>query len=1007
MKFPLILYGLDRLLKHTARKHAAFRARLKEKDLVAQIKVMDDSQGRTFFFEGGKVRSKRGIHPSPDVTLAFKTAALGARLMMPPLDFAAQVDAQKTFSLTMEGPDELTYWLAQTIMQTQTAGLRFGTDLGHGLTRYTNMTNNGPLFVHVKDGRIVRVTPMEFGADDAEPWSVEARGRTFTPPRKTTAHPHALNHKSMIYSPDRLLYPLKRVDFDPNGARNPENRGISGYEPIGWEEAFDLVAGEIKRVKRERGPGAMAYSYCAHHTWGNVGYKTSAALRFMNLVGCTEVYPNPDSWEGWHWGAQHHWGQTMRVGQSETYGTVEDLLQNAEMIVHWSSNPESTGSSYNAYEGTVRRLWARELGIRQVHIDPYFNDTAALMGGKWLAPRPTTSPAMALAIAHVWITEDLYDRDYVAERTHGFEAWKAHILGEEDGVPKTPEWQEAETSVAARDVRALAREWGSKRTYLAAGAWGNGHGGAGRNATGVQWARAMVCLIAMQGLGKPGVNMGNLQWGTPVDFNFYFPGYIEGGISGDVKKSGLALTLYHRMPQLPTVNIVTQKIPRLKLPEAILEGAAEGYIWHGASIENQFEKFSYPKPGYPPVAMLYRYGCSYLGTVGDNNRFARMYRSPKLEFVVNQSIWNEGEARFADVILPACTNFERHDISEWANPGAYIHHAYQQLNHRVIMFQHKCIEPLGESRSDYEIFLGLAKRLGLGLLYSEGMSELDWVKRQFDASDLPTVTNWKDFIRKGYYVVPPEKEKTKAKRSFQWFAEGRKKDVPEPWPMASEYTEEYLRGLQTQSGKLEFECQSLKRFDPDDSERPPVLKYLPSWEGPHTEALYEAYPLQMITPHPKYSYHTQGDGKDSFINDIKDHRRQIDGHFYWIIRLSSRDAAARGIETDDLVKVHNHRGAVICAALVTERLLPGTVMGYEASAVYDPLGEPGNSVERGGCLNQLTPGRTQIAKSHAQGNSAALVEVELWDGGIELAQPAAAAAEAKPPAAKSEPVPAE
>ena len=175
----------------------------------------------------------------------------------------------------------------------------------------------------------------------------------------------------------------------------------------------------------------------------------------------------------------------------------------------------------------------------------------------------------------------------------------------------------------------------------------------------------------------------------------------------------------------------------------------------------------------------------------------------------------------------------------------------------------------------------------------------------------------------------------------------------------------------------------------------------------HTEALYEAYPLQMITPHPKYSYHTQGDGKDSFINDIKDHRRQIDGHFYWIIRLSSRDAAARGIETDDLVKVHNHRGAVVCAALVTERLLPGTVMGYEASAVYDPLGEPGNSVDRGGCLNQLTPGRTQIAKSHAQGNSAALVEVELWDGGVELAQPTAVAAEAKPPAAKSEPVPAE
>ncbi len=984
MKFSLVLFGLDQVLKRTARKYPAFRARLAEKDLVAQIKVMDDSQGRHFTFKGGKVRSRRGIHPSPDVTLAFKTAELAVRLMVPPSDYLAQVDAQKTFSLTMEGPDELTCWFAQTIMQVQSAGWKFGIDLGDGVTRYTANTNNGPLFVHVKDGRVLRVTPIEFEAHDAPSLTITARGKTFTPPRKTTAHPHALNYKSMVYSPDRLLHPMKRVDFDAGGARNPENRGISGYERISWDEAFDLVANEIKRVKRDKGPGAMGYAYSAHQSWGNIGYYLSTALRFMNLVGYTEVYPNPDSWEGWYWGAAHHWGQTMRVGQSETYGTVEDLLSNAEMIVFWSSNPESTGSSYSAYEGTVRRLWAKELGIKQVHIDPYFNDTAALMGGKWFAPKPTTSPAMAMAIAYVWITEDLYDKDYVAKRTHGFDKWKAYLLGEEDGIPKTPEWQEAETGVAARDVRALAREWGSKRTYLSPGAWGNGHGGAGRNATGIQWARVMVCLIAMQGLGKPGVNMGNLQWGMPTDFNFYFPGYLEGGISGDLENTALALSMYQRMPQLPTMNTVTQRIPRLLLPEAVRDGKAEGYVWYGATIEAQFEKFAYPKPGFPEISMLYRYGASYFGTIADSNRWAEMYRSPKLEFVVNQTIWDEGEARFADVILPACTNLERPDISEWANLGAYGHHGFQQLNHRVILFQHKCIEPLGESRSDYEIFLGLAKRLGLGLFFSEGMSEIDWVKRHYDASDLPQVMPWKDFIRKGYYVVPPEKEKTKAKLSFKWFAEGRKKDVPEPWPLPADYTESFLEGLQTQTGKLEFECESLKRFDPNDPERPPIVKYTPSWEGPHTTELYDKYPLQMLTPHPKYSYHTQGDGKDSFVNDIKDHRLWVDGHYYWIIRINTKDAAARGIEAGNLVKVHNHRGAVVCAALVTERLLPGTVMGYESCAVYDPMGEPGKSVDRGGCLNQLTPGRMQIKKAHSQANSTALVEIELWDGGTAL-----------------------
>ena len=72
--------------------------------------------------------------------------------------------------------------------------------------------------------------------------------------------------------------------------------------------------------------------------------------------------------------------------------------------------------------------------------------------------------------------------------------------------------------------------------------------------------------------------------------------------------------------------------------------------------------------------------------------------------VVNQSIWFEGEAKFADVILPACTNFERTDISEWAGLGGYGHHGQQQLNHRVIVFQAPAIEPLGESKSDYWIF---------------------------------------------------------------------------------------------------------------------------------------------------------------------------------------------------------------------------------------------------------------------------------------------------------------
>ncbi|MEE8517142.1 MAG: molybdopterin-dependent oxidoreductase, partial [Alphaproteobacteria bacterium] len=968
----------------------AYRARLKERDCTCQIKTMDGSVGRWFTFTGGKITSASGIHPNPDVTLSFKTAKLATRLMMPPVNYQQQIDAQKNFELAVDGPDDLVYWFAQTIMQTQTIGWEFGTKLPDGTIRYTNATNAGPMYVYVKDDKIIRITPIVFDDTDPQPWTIEARGKTFTPPRRTSLTPHGMNWKSMVYADNRCLYPMKRADFDPNGERNFETRGKSEYVRISWDEALDIVTNEIKRVKREHGTGAIASSHGSHHTWGNIGYYLSANFRFMNAIGHTEIHHNPDSWEGWYWGAIHHWGHSLRVGQSETYGTVEDCLKDCEMIVFWGSNPESTSGSYGAFEGTIRRKWLKDTDIKIVHVDPYYNDTAQFLGGKWLCPKPTTSPAMAMAIAYVWIKEDLYDKEFVEKRTHGFDKWRAYLLGEEDGTPKTPEWAAEETGVPAREIRALAREWGTKRTYLGPGGWGNGHGGPCRNQTGIQWARVMVCLIAMQGLGKRGVNMGNLQWGAPLNFSFYFPGYADGGISGDLQHTAMAKSLFQRMPQLPTMNTPTQMIPRLKLPEAILDGKAEGYAWDGKSIEAQFSKFVYPKKGHAPVRMLYKYGGSLLTTMNDTNRHVQMFRSPNLEFIVAQSIWMEGDTKFADVILPACTNYERFDIGEWAGIGGYAHDAYQQLNHRVITLQNKCVEPLGESKSDYQIFNLLAQRLGLGSYFSEGMSEIDWVKRQFDASDLPRHTSWRKFRKKGYFVVPAEDEALRSPVSFRWFYEGRKKDVPEPQPLPSDYTEDFLMGLQTQTGKIEFECESLKRFDADDPERPPIVKYTPSWEGPHSTKMFAKYPLQMLTPHPRFSFHTQGDGKDSFLNDIKDHRVLIDGFYYWIIRISTADAKQRGISNHDLVKVYNHRGAVLCAAHVTERLPKGTIHGFESSANFDPMGEYGKSIDRGGCLNLLTPKRTQIKQAHATAGSHALVEVELWDGKIELDQSAMA-----------------
>lgn len=976
-QFSLFLFGLEKLMKFTARRHPSYKERLGQKNFTAQIRLQDNSQGRYFIFKDGKVSSKGGTHPKPDITIVYRDAVLASRLMRPDRDQLEQINAMKNFQIGMEGPDDLTSWFTETLSLMLTVGVKYGTDMGNGVTRYTSNTNGGPVFVYVKDGKIIRITPIEFDDEDAQPWTIKARGREFTPPRKTTISPHTLAWKSMVYSKDRLLHPMKRVDFDPDGERNCQNRGISGYERISWEEATDLVAHEIQRVKREHGPGAIMNGSGSHHTWGALGYWLSARIRFFNSIGWTPVVHNPDSWEGWYWGAMHHWGYSMRLGGAEAYGTVEDCLKHCEMIVFWSSDPEATSGVYGAFEGTVRRQWLKDLGIKLVHIDPYYNHTAALLGGKWLAPRPATGNALALAIAYVWIMEDLYDKDYVASRTVGFEKWKDYILGHEDGAPKTPEWQEKEAGIPAREVRALARAWGRKKTYLAAGGI-NGFGSACRCATGNEWARSMVCLMAMQGLGKPGVNMGGMQQGTPVDYSFFFPGYAEGGLSGDIEGTALGVNMYQRMPQLASMNTVYQRVPRLRIPEAILEGRTHGYPTDPKTIEGQFLRFEYPAPGHSPVKLYYKYGGSHFGTMNDTNRYAKAYRSGNLECVVNQSIWFEGEARFADILLPACTSFERWDIGEFANCGGYIQHSFNQCNHRVAVLQHKCIEPLGESKSDFQIFLDIAKKLGLAAPFSEGVTELDWCKRLFDGTDLPKHISWKKFMKKGYFVVPAPPEELRAPVSFRWFAEDRPKDTPELAPLPADYTETFGKGLQTQSGKIEFECSSLKRFDPDDPERPTITKYIPSWEGHHTRELYEKYPLQLISPHPRFSFHTMGDGKDSIVNDVKDHRVLIDGYYYWIVRINSKDAEARGIGEKDLVKVFNDRGAVICAAGVTERVPPGTVHAYESSAVYDPVGEPGQSPDRGGCINQLTSSRGMIKKSHSHAANSCLVQIELW-----------------------------
>ena len=201
-------------------------------------------------------------------------------------------------------------------------------------------------------------------------------------------------------------------------------------------------------------------------------------------------------------------------------------LKNTELIVHWGNDPDSTRGIYGGQESAQWRLWLRELGKKQIFIDPFCNYTATILGDKWIAPRPGTDAAMAEAIAYVWLTEDTYDKEYVATHTIGFEEFKKHILGENRSGRRNGRRK----SAMFRNM--LLRAWPgnglpSARCWPAVPAAASPAPAArlmGRNGP-----RLMIYLQAMQGLGRPGVNIWGTTMGPPYNADFNFPGYASFG----------------------------------------------------------------------------------------------------------------------------------------------------------------------------------------------------------------------------------------------------------------------------------------------------------------------------------------------------------------------------------------------------------------------------------------------------------------------------------------------
>ncbi len=851
---------------------------------------------------------------------------------------------------------------------------------------YTNLTTGGPISVYVEDGKITRVRPIQIPEEDyPKAWVVEDRnGKKYSPPKAMRIAQNILAERNRLYSEDRILYPMKRVDWDPNGARNQHNRGKSAFERISWDEAATIIANEINRLAPlgadgKRDGHAITAITGSHHNWGIVGYKMAPFGRFFGMINYTPILDNPDSWEGWMWGAPHMWGFYWRLGQPEQFDLLQDALKNTDMIVFWSNDPDSTHGIYSGQESNIWRVWLKEMGMKCIFIDPFYNYTAAVMDGTWFAPRPGTDTALAAAIAYTWFKDDTYDHDYVERKTIGIDEFRAYIMGDEDGVPKTCEWAAEKTGIPARRIRALAKEWASKKVALAGGVRG-GEGSACRTAYGTEEARMLIALAAMQGFGKPGVSIWGTTMGAPADYT-WFPGYAEP--DSQMGKSPAADR------KLATEGTIKQRLYRLTYPEAIIDGHGDfiGDGFCGKSIEQQFNHNTYPIEG--KVKLLWRYGGSFMGTMTDTNRYIKLYQyegENALDTVINQDCWWSGETPYADIILPACTNLERNDLGEWSVGGGYTTHAHIGNNWRIIVREQKCVEPVGESKSDYEIFSLIADKLGQGQLYTEGKTEDDWAEAYWNLSDLSKRCSWEEFNKKGYYIVPVP-EDYEEHPAFRWYYEDRDCDTQDylnpkikaVHNMNSMEPTEHSKELGTYSGKLEFASEDLKVLSPDDDERPPVPHYIPSWEGHETE-LYKKYPLQIISPHPRFSFHTHYDKHASWLNEIPVHRVIKDGYAYWPARINPKDAADRNIKNGDLVELYNDRGSVICIADVTYRVPVGVMHSYGCSAKYDPLVPEVGATDRGGCVNILTNKRMLSKNAPGMAPNSCLIEVRKWEG---------------------------
>ncbi|SIN80711.1 trimethylamine-N-oxide reductase TorA [Halodesulfovibrio marinisediminis] len=750
----------------------------------------------------------------------------------------------------------------------------------------------GAFRAKVKDGKFVEAVPF---SGDKFPNSL------------VTSSPE------YVYSPSRIKYPMVRKGFLEKGkASDTSERGKGEFVRVSWEKALELVSSELHRVKKEHGVSAI---YGGSPGWRNLGklHNSSAALhKLLNLHGgytsCVGDYSTGAS--------QIVMGYVM--GNMEVYSqqsTWPTVIEHSEQIIIWGSDPLTTlkmGWSVPDHEGQEWIEKLKQSGKKIIVIDPIRNDTSEYLHAEHIAPRPNTDVAMMLGMAYTLIEEDLVDVDFLDEYTVGYDKVSSYITGGSDSVAKTPEWASDICGIPASVIRELARSAAKHRTMLMSG-WSMQRADHGEQA---HWM--LVTLASMLGqIGLPGGGFGLAYHysgaGSPTADAPGLPGFSAG----------------------KTPEGMPPAFPVARITDALLEP--------GKTID-----FNGKKVTYPDIKLIYWAGGNPFHHQQDRNKLIKAWRKPET-IIVNEMFWTS-TARFADIVLPACTNFEQNDIERGGDYSA-----------KYIMPMKKVIDPLYESKSTYEIFSLLAKQMGYGDAFTEGKGEMDWVASFYDSAR-----------KQG-------KNKKLAMPDFSSFWEKNEelkfevKKEAQNWVRHAEYREEpYMEPLGTASGKIELFSRDIEKMQYDDC--PPHASWIEPAEWLGSEKAKQ-YPLHLLSPHPKNRLHSQ-------MNNVKSLRKKYTVKDREPVLMSVEDAKARNIKDGDIVRVFNDRGQVLAGAKVSDRIRAGVIRLREGGW-YDPL-NPGedDSLCKYGHVNVLTLDKGSSKLAQATVANTALVQIEKFKGKI-------------------------